>query len=81
MHRLNLQNEWLGQMLNVFYASCSGAVLAGQEADPEMEQSSFSHPEHLEEVEGEIWKEHISHLMFSCSCFSLLWLQNELHKT
>lgn len=53
MHRLNLQKgaAWLD--VEVFYASCSGAVLAGQEAGPEMEQSSSSHPEHLEKVEGE----------------------------
>lgn len=38
----------------VFYVSCSGAVLAGEEAAPEVEQSSCSHPEHLEDVEGEI---------------------------
>lgn len=72
MHRLNLQNEWLGLMLEVFCSSCSGAVVAGQEAGPEMGQSSCSHPEHLEEVEGEIWKEHILYLMFSYSFFMVL---------
>ena len=42
-------------MMKCFSASCSGAVLAGQEAGPQMEQSSFSHSEHLEEVEGETY--------------------------
>ena len=54
MRRLNLRNRRLGQMLNVFCVSCSGAVLAGQEEGPEIEQSSCTHPEILEEVEGEI---------------------------
>lgn len=37
-----------------FFSACSSAVLAGQKAGPEMEESSCSHPEHLEEVEGEL---------------------------
>ncbi len=49
-------------LLNVFYVSCSDAVLAGPEAGPEMEQCSCSHPEHLEEAEGEIQKEDIREL-------------------
>lgn len=39
-------------MINFFCAACSGTFLACQEEDPEMGQSSISHPEHLEEVEG-----------------------------
>lgn len=58
----NLQNAWLGLMLIVCFSACSGAVLACQEAGPEMEQSSGSHPKHLEEVEGEIWR----HFIGSC---------------
>lgn len=49
-----------------FYASCSGAVLAGQEAGAQMEHSSFNHPEHLEEVEGEIWKEYMFFFAKDC---------------
>lgn len=48
----------------MFYAACSGAVLAGQETSPEMEQSSCSHPEHLEEVEGETRKAHLTYQVF-----------------
>lgn len=58
----NLQNARLVLMLNVCYASCSCAVLARQEAGQEMEQSSDSHPKHLEEVDGEIWR----HFIRSC---------------
>lgn len=53
----------------MFSAACSGAVLAGQEAGPEVEQSSCCHPEHLEEVEGEIWKERVLRFTFPSSLF------------
>lgn len=43
---------WL--MLEMFLSSCSSAIVAGQEAGPEMGKSSWGHPEHMEEVEGEI---------------------------
>lgn len=36
-----------------FYFVCSCEVLAGQEADPEVEQSGHGDPKHLEELEGE----------------------------
>lgn len=69
MQSLHLQNEWRGQMLNVSRASRSGAVVAPQEAAPEMQQSSCSHPDRLEEEEGEICKENIMCLMSSCLFF------------
>jgi len=62
-------NLCLHNAKNVFYASPSGAVVAGQEVGPETQQRSCSHPEHLEEVEGEIFEEQISSLMFSFSFF------------
>lgn len=49
---------------SIVSASCSRAVLAGQEGGPQMEQSSFTHPGNLEEVEGEI--------LFSWSLFTAL---------
>lgn len=40
--------------LGMFLSSCSGAIMAGQEAGPEVGKSGWRHPEHMEEVEGEI---------------------------
>lgn len=41
-------------MSEMSLSSCSGAIVAGQEAGPEMGKSRWGHPEHMEEVEGEI---------------------------
>lgn len=43
-----------------FRTVCSCEVLAGQEADPEVEQSGLSDPKHLEEMEGENERHHFS---------------------
>ena len=52
VQNIRMSDDWMFHC--IFF---SGAVLAGQEAGPEVEQSSCSHPEHMEEVEGEICKE------------------------
>lgn len=62
MSSTNCAQIWLNGLfrcLNVFYAACSGEVLVGQEGGPEMEQSSYSHPGQLEEVEGEFFRLYI----------------------